>query len=266
MNPQTKLALLATGLITLSVAALSAWPVFSQSTNSPAPTNLPAKERMHRLDFLNLTEEQQATLDQIRQNERSQIDAVLTDEQKAQLQSARENRRPPSPLDSLNLTTEQRSQVEAVRNSFKEQMDAVLTLEQRQQLQQSQAEGNPRHRFDSLNLTEEQQTALDQLRQNQRSQIDAILTDEQKAQIQSARENRGPRGGEDRRMRPSPFDSLNLTAEQRTQIEAIRSAAKEQMDAVLTPEQRQQLELHRQQHQQQRQQREQDNSQPPEAQ
>ncbi|MCU0570806.1 MAG: hypothetical protein MUF49_30085 [Oculatellaceae cyanobacterium Prado106] len=129
------------------------------------------------------------------------------------------------------------------------------------------------HRQNWLNLTEEQQTELQEIREDTRSQIDEVLTDEQRAQIQSQRESRqasrGDRGqrGENRQRggrgdRRAPFESLNLTEEQRAQIEEIRQASQEEMDAVLTDEQRQQVEQHRQDHQQ-RQQLRQSNSQEP---
>jgi periplasmic protein CpxP/Spy len=125
----------------------------------------------------------------------------------------------------------------------------------------TQADRMPRHAR-LLNLTPEQQAQLEEIRQNARSQIDAILTSEQKAQLEAAREERqqarqsgqpgerpeGRRGRGDR-----GFEALNLTADQRTQIEAVKNDTREQMDAILTPEQRQQLEQHRQQHEQRRQ-------------
>ncbi|MFB2896241.1 hypothetical protein ACE1CI_25300 [Aerosakkonemataceae cyanobacterium BLCC-F50] len=141
------------GTIALSVSIASALPAYSQSANPNTP---PAGMRMRPPNFLNLTAEQETKMEQIRQNTRSRIDAILTAEQKAQLQRDRENRKPPAgagnqmpppppgenggnlpaPFASLNLTTEQRTQIEAVMRSSREQMDAVLTPEQRQQLQQ----------------------------------------------------------------------------------------------------------------------------------
>jgi periplasmic protein CpxP/Spy len=117
----------------------------------------------------------------------------------------------------------------------------------------------PRHR-NFLNLTADQQAQMEQIHQDTRSQIDNILTAEQKTQLEAARENRGTsrRGGHGG-MRGQMFDSLNLTDEQRSQIESVRSAAKEKMDAILTPEQRQQMEQHRQEHQERQQARPQDN-------
>ncbi len=169
MNSKVKPLPLLAGAITLSISIASVIPAFAQSTPPTAP---PQRGQMHRSNFLNLTPEQQARMEQIRKDERSQIDAILTADQKAQLQSEWANRKPfmgekyrtpptgensgtpstgenrrmrPSPFASLNLTAEQRSKIEAVMRSSKEQMDAVLTEEQRQQLQQHQQQHQQRH-------------------------------------------------------------------------------------------------------------------------
>lgn len=112
----------------------------------------------------------------------------------------------------------------------------------------------------NLNLTEDQKTQLKQIREATRSQIDAILTPEQKAKLDAAKQQRqqgqqeqgqqGQRGQKPRGM----WASLNLTADQKARIKTIRQDAKQKMDAVLTAEQRQKLEQHRQQRQQNRQQ------------
>ena len=106
-----------------------------------------------------------------------------------------------------------------------------------------------------LNLTPDQQTRIKQVRQDERTAIDNILTADQKAQLKAEHQNhearqanRGtPKTGEQRR---SPFASLNLTADQRTRIEAAQRTARAQMDTILTPEQRQQMQQHMKQHQQ----------------
>jgi Spy/CpxP family protein refolding chaperone len=41
------------------------------------------------------------------------------------------------------------------------------------------------------------------------------------------------------------FESLNLTADQRSQLDELRRNTREQIDAILTPEQRQQMQQHR---------------------
>lgn len=111
----------------------------------------------------------------------------------------------------------------------------------------------PRHR-NLLNLTSDQRAQMQEIHQNERSQIENILTAEQKAQLETVRENRGTaRRGENRGMPGRRFESLNLTSEQRSQIESVRSTARDQMDAILTPEQRQQMEEYKQQRQERRQ-------------
>jgi periplasmic protein CpxP/Spy len=164
MNSKLRLLPLMAGVIALSVSIGSATPAFSQATNPTPPSE--AGRHMRRHNFLNLTAEQQAQMEQIHQNTRSQIDAILTEEQRAQLQSERENRTPrtgefrrmppdgngqmlPPPFASLNLTEEQRSQIEAVMRSSREQMDAVLTEEQRQQLEQHRQEHQQRRQESS---------------------------------------------------------------------------------------------------------------------
>jgi Spy/CpxP family protein refolding chaperone len=130
------------GAIALSIG--SALPAFAQSTTPTAPT--PSYRKGGRLDFLNLTPDQQARIQQIRQNTRTQIENILTAEQKAQLQRERENRGT-SPaeggqkkrgwgFESLNLTAQQRTQIDALKQSSKAQIEAVLTPQQRQQLEQ----------------------------------------------------------------------------------------------------------------------------------
>ncbi len=157
MNSQLKPLSLLAGAIALSLSFASALPAFSQSTEKPpAPTEQPNDQnRMpHHRNWLNLTSDQQAQMEQIHQNTRSQIDNILTAEQKAQLEAARANRGTARPeghrgmpgqrFDSLNLTADQRSQIESVRSAAKEQMDAILTPEQRQQMEQHRQEHQER--------------------------------------------------------------------------------------------------------------------------
>ncbi len=118
--------------------------------------------------------------------------------------------------------------------------------------------GQSQKRGVNLNLTEAQKAQLKQIREATRSQLEAILTPEQKAQLETAKQQRqqsqpgqqGQRGQKPRGM----WAALNLTADQKTRIKAIRQDAKQKMDAVLTAEQRQQLEQRRQQRLQKRQQ------------
>ncbi len=116
-----------------------------------------------------------------------------------------------------------------------------------------------KHEMNFLNLTADQQAQMKKIHQNERSQIDNILTADQKAQLQRDRQNHqahrpenGNTPGTEQKqgMHHSPFASLNLTADQQTKIKAVMQSSKTQMDGILTPEQRQTLQLHQQQHNQ----------------
>ena len=104
---------------------------------------------------------------------------------------------------------------------------------------------------DKLNLTADQKAQLKQIHESTRSQIESVLTQTQRDQLAAAKQQRqqeqpGQRGQKAHGI----WASLNLTADQKAQIKTIRQNAKQQMDAVLTPEQRQQQQQQRQQWQQ----------------
>ena len=139
------------------------------------------------------------------------------------------------PLEQLTLTEAQSSQVEAIRTETRSQMEAVLTPEQRQTLA---ASDSPREGFRALDLSDDQRSEIRSLRESSREQINAILTDEQRQQLAEL-PGRGDQGGQGNRGgRGQHLEALNLTEAQSTQIEAIRSDARSQMEAVLTAEQR----------------------------
>ena len=83
------------------------------------------------LESLNLTEAQTAQIEAIRNDERSQMEALLTAEQRAELGDGEMGRRA---WRSLDLTDEQRQQMRAIHEATHEQINAVLTEEQHQQL------------------------------------------------------------------------------------------------------------------------------------
>ncbi len=122
----------------------------------------------------------------------------------------------------------------------------------------------------SLNLTSDQKTQMRQIRESTRTQIEGILTQEQKNQLNAAREQmraRRQQGGQagqpgqpgqpgqrgQRGQRGEMWSSLNLTPEQKAQMQRVREESKQRMEAVLTPEQRQQMQQMRQNRQTRRQ-------------
>ncbi len=107
--------------------------------------------------------------------------------------------------------------------------------------QVKQAHNGP---FERLGLSEEQKTKIKEIRRNSRTQMDAVLTPEQKQQLEAAKQ---ARQGQPRQQRgqgeggKKGWASLNLTEEQKTKMREIRESEKNQIQAILTPQQQQQL-------------------------
>lgn len=99
--------------------------------------------------------------------------------------------------------------------------------------------------FQRLGLSEQQKTQIQEIRRNSRTKMEGILSTEQKQQLQAAKQERQgqPRQQTGQGQRPKRgFASLNLTEEQKTQMREIRESEKNQIKAILTPEQQQQFE------------------------
>jgi len=106
---------------------------------------------------------------------------------------------------------------------------------------------NRRSLLTDLNLTLEQWQRIQQIRQNARAQLQAVLTPEQRQQLSQLRT-------QNREQRHAIMKNLNLTEAQKAQIQQIRAHMRQQIQAILTPEQRQQMEARRRQWQQQQEQ------------
>jgi periplasmic protein CpxP/Spy len=146
-------------------------------------------------------------------------------------------------LEGLNLTPEQKTKVQQLQTATKAKMDAVFTPEQRQKLAEIKTQRQT-NKPAAWNLTPDQKAKLRAIRQANMEQMKAILTPEQQAQLRQgggkkpSGEHFGGRGGHMGRLA-----KLNLTAEQKTKLEQLRANTRTQMDAVFTPEQRQQAKL-----------------------
>jgi periplasmic protein CpxP/Spy len=126
------------------------------------------------------------------------------------------------PFERLALTDEQRTQLEAIREDAHTQVEAILTDEQRQQARAA------REQFES-----------------RRAEFASLTPEQRQARFQEMRAQRGSggHGGHG-----GPLAELNLTDEQREQIHSIMENARTQGEAVLTSEQRQQLQQWRDSH------------------
>lgn len=102
-----------------------------------------------------------------------------------------------------------------------------------------------------LNLSDAQKQQLRQIEQDTRTQMQAVLTSEQQEKLKTLiQQNRQG----NRQKHQDVWSQLNLSDAQKTKIQEIRQAQKTQMDAVFTPEQKQQMQQMRQQWQQRHQQ------------
>jgi Spy/CpxP family protein refolding chaperone len=113
--------------------------------------------------------------------------------------------------------------------------------------------------WQQLGLTEAQKSKLMEINRNTRAEMAKVLTKEQKQQLQAAmqeRRNQGLQGeGKGKGKKNNPFATLNLTDAQKTRMQEIKKSSKQQMEAVLTPAQRQQLKQMRENWKSRRQQR-----------
>lgn len=121
------------------------------------------------------------------------------------------------------------------------------------------AQGARKGPWESLGLSNEQKSRIKQIMDNSRTQIEAVFTPEQKAKLEAARQARQAQRQQGQRPqagRRGNVADLNLTQDQKNRIKSIRQSSKQQIEAVLTPEQRaklQELKANRRQRWQQRQ-------------
>lgn len=95
---------------------------------------------------LDLTEQQQAQLDSIRDNAKSQALSVLTDAQRSELAADLQSGEPlPHAMQNLDLSDDQRQQLWEIFESSRDASQNVLTEEQRQQLEEHRSERGQFH-------------------------------------------------------------------------------------------------------------------------
>ncbi len=103
--------------------------------------------------------------------------------------------------------------------------------------------------WQKLGLTDEQKAKMQEIRRNARAEMEKVLTAEQKEQLKAAMQERinqrsqgeGRMEGRGRGKKNNPFAALNLTEAQKTRMREIKESSKQQMEAVLTPAQQEQL-------------------------
>ncbi|MEN9218540.1 MAG: hypothetical protein Q6J33_05990 [Gloeomargarita sp. DG_2_bins_126] len=124
-------------------------------------------------------------------------------------------------------------------------MPVLIAPPAQAEVELAQQKSNRRSFWSELNLTPEQQQRIQQIRQNARAQMQQVLTPEQRQQLSQLQ-------GQPPEQRRLSLKNLNLTDAQKAQMRQIRANTRQQIEAILTSEQRQQLEARRQQWQQRR--------------
>ncbi|MCC5602592.1 Spy/CpxP family protein refolding chaperone [Nostoc favosum] len=97
-----------------------------------------------------------------------------------------------------------------------------------------------------LGLTDAQKNQIQAIKRDSRTKMEAVLTPEQKAKLEAAKQARQAQRQAGQRRGKGGYADLNLSETQKTQMRQIRESEKQQIQAVLTPEQRQKLEQFRQ--------------------
>ena len=147
INPMklNKLSLLASAFaLTLTVIPFAAQAEINSSSSTIVAQR---QKRGEWKNKLNLTEDQKAQMQQIKESARTQMQEILTPEQLEKLEAAKASgQKKREVLRSVNLTDAQKAEMKKVRESRKAQFEAILTDEQKAQLQEMKQNRQNRRR------------------------------------------------------------------------------------------------------------------------
>ncbi len=123
------------GVVALALLATPLGAKAQDPSSQPSPAVTQPSQHHSPYASLNLTQQQQDQLAQIKSDTHSRINQVLTSDQQNQLQAAiQAGQKRGEAFKSLNLSQEQMTQIKQIWQSSRQQMRAVLTPEQQQQL------------------------------------------------------------------------------------------------------------------------------------
>lgn len=94
------------------------------------------------------------------------------------------------------------------------------------------------HRMSDLNLTDAQKAQMKQIRAQTQAKIVGLLSSDQQKQFKAATQ-------EKHESLMKELKTLNLSDTQKQQVREIMSAQRQQIDAILTPEQQAKMKQHR---------------------
>lgn len=197
---------------------------------------------------LNLTEEQKAQIKAIHEADR-QANQALHASLKAKMAEFRQLKQANDPkADAVKTELKAlREQASAARQATHQKVLAVLTPEQQAQVQQHRGEARAfaaGHRAGEfagkLNLTDDQKAQIRAIREASRQQNQALFTSfrAKMTEFRQLKKANDPKA-----------DAVKAELQaMKPQVKAARTAARDKMLSVLTPEQRTQLQQHRRNH------------------
>ncbi|MEM7714549.1 MAG: P pilus assembly/Cpx signaling pathway, periplasmic inhibitor/zinc-resistance associated protein [Cyanobacteria bacterium P01_A01_bin.68] len=142
-------SLILAAIVTVGTAGAAFANIQSSSNDSVVVAQSQKREgkREGKFKRLNLTEDQKAQMQQIRESARAQMQEVLTPEQLEKLEAAKASgQKKREVFRSLNLTDTQKAEMKEIKESKKAQFEAILTDEQKAQLQEMKQNRQNRRR------------------------------------------------------------------------------------------------------------------------
>ncbi|PMB19710.1 hypothetical protein [Fischerella thermalis] len=130
------LSLIATAAAALSFTVIPQRSVQAESAPK-VPLQLAQANQQLQPPRIQLSQQQQQKIAQIRANARNSIEKVLTQKQRDQIKTAMQSGQPPQQaFAALDFTPQQKTQLQQILVSSQQQMEAVLTPQQKKQLDQ----------------------------------------------------------------------------------------------------------------------------------
>ena len=140
-------SLIFAAILTVGTAGAAFANIKTSSDNSVVVTRAKAQKGEGKFKRLNLTEDQKAQMQQIKESTRTQMQEILTPDQLQKLQEAKASgQKKRGVFRSLNLTDAQKAELKKIRESKKAQFEAILTDEQKAQLQEMKQNRQNRRR------------------------------------------------------------------------------------------------------------------------
>jgi periplasmic protein CpxP/Spy len=171
---------------------------------------------------INLTPEQKAKIEQLKQSTRTKIEGVLNPEQLKKFQQIQQQAQSNSGT-TITLTEDQKVKMQAIKKAKIEELRAILPPEP----QSSPKQGAQKKDGAANSPTPEQEAKIKKLITDGNVQMEAILTPEQKSQLKAMKERNQSMGEASKSLEST------LTPDQKAKITTIEQVSNEQLKTIL---------------------------------